>query len=117
MGLGFVDTLIRYSDADVVMVDRRSAPGGHWLDAYPFIRLHQPSMNYGVDSSPLGQDRVEAEGTDRGFYERASGPEICGYFDDVLRHRLVASGRVRFYPLSDYLGGARFRSPVAGRET
>jgi cation diffusion facilitator CzcD-associated flavoprotein CzcO len=49
-GMAFVDTLVAESDADVVMVDRRHRPGGHWLDAYPFVRLHQPSANYGVTS-------------------------------------------------------------------
>ena len=73
LGMGFVDTLIEHSDADVVMVDRRHGPGGHWLDSYPFVQLHQPSMNYGVNSTPLGQDRVEPDGRDAGFYERAGG--------------------------------------------
>lgn len=42
-GLAFADALIADSDADVVLVDRRHRPGGHWNDAYPFVRLHQPS--------------------------------------------------------------------------
>ena len=29
-GMAFVDTLISECDAEVVMVDRRHAPGGHW---------------------------------------------------------------------------------------
>ncbi len=41
-GMAFTDALIAASDAQVVLVDRRHAPGGHWLDAYPFVRLHQP---------------------------------------------------------------------------
>ena len=57
LGMGFVDTLIQNSDADAVMIDRRHRPGGHWLDSYPFVQLHQPSMNYGVNSTPLGHDR------------------------------------------------------------
>ena len=110
LGMAFVDALIEHSDADVVMVERRHRPGGHWLDAYPFVQLHQPSRFYGVNSTPLGQDRTEAEGTDTGFYERASGAEICGYFDEIMRHRFLASGRVRFFPMCDYLGDGRFRS-------
>jgi cation diffusion facilitator CzcD-associated flavoprotein CzcO len=55
LGMGFVDTLIQNCDADVVMIDRQHRPGGHWLDSYPFVQLHQPSMNYGVNSTPLGQ--------------------------------------------------------------
>jgi hypothetical protein len=117
LGMGFVDVLLDRSDADVVMVDRRHRPGGHWLDSYPFVQLHQPSMNYGVNSTPLGQNRIEPDGRDAGFYERASGTEICGYFDEVMRHRLLASGRVHFFPMCDYLGGGRFRSRVTGVET
>ena len=44
-GMAFADSLISESDARIVMVDRRSAPGGHWNDAYPFVRLHQPSLS------------------------------------------------------------------------
>ena len=117
LGMGFVDTLIEHSDADVVMIDRRHRPGGHWLDSYPFVQLHQPSMNYGVNSTPLGLDRIELDGRDAGFYERASGTEICGYYDEVMRHRLLASGRVRFFPMCDYLGERRFRSRLTGVET
>jgi hypothetical protein len=54
-GMAFTDALIEASDAQVVMVDRRHAPGGHWNDAYPFVRLHQPSAYDGVNSLPLGQ--------------------------------------------------------------
>ena len=50
MGVAFVDSLIEHSDADVVMVDRRHRAGGHWLDSYPFVQLHQPSATYGVNS-------------------------------------------------------------------
>jgi hypothetical protein len=117
-GMGFADSVVEHSDAELVILDRRHRPGGHWLDAYPFVQLHQPSRFYGVNSMPLGQDeRIESHGSDAGFYERASGAEVCGYFDDVLRHRLLASGRVRFFGMSDYLGDGRFRSLVTGAET
>ena len=117
MGVAFVDSLIEHSDADVVMVDRRHRAGGHWLDSYPFVQLHQPSATYGVNSTVLGQDRVEPEGSEAGFYERASGTEICGYYDEIMRHRLIASGRVRFFPMCDYLGDRRFRSLLNGDVT
>ena len=92
MGVAFVDSLVEHSDFEVVMVDRRHRAGGHWLDSYPFVQLHQPSANYGINSTVLGQDRIETDGIDAGFYERASGTEICGYYDEVMRHRLLASG-------------------------
>jgi hypothetical protein len=116
-GMGFVDSLIGDPDVDVIMIDRRHAPGGHWLDGYPFLRLHQPSAIYGVNSTSLGEDRTEADGPDRGFYERAGGKEICGYYDEVMRHRLLASGRVRFFPMCDYLGDRRFGSLLTGQVT
>ena len=112
--MAFVDSLLEHSDADVVMVERRHRPGGHWLDAYPFVQLHQPSRYYGVDSTPLGLDRPEPEGDDTDFRERASGAEICGYYDEIMRHRFLGSGRVRFFPMCEYLGERRFRSRVSG---
>jgi len=43
-GMAFADELVaRDVGAEVVMVDRRDRPGGHWNDAYPFVRLHQPA--------------------------------------------------------------------------
>lgn len=42
-GLAFVDALAAAADVEVTLVDRQPAPGGHWLHAYPFIRLHTPS--------------------------------------------------------------------------
>jgi NAD(P)-binding Rossmann-like domain len=120
-GMAFVDTLVDESDADVVMVDRRYRPGGHWLDAYPFVRLHQPSAYYGVNSRVLGNDRVDDSGPNAGFYERSTAAEICDYYDRVLREHLLASGRVRFFPMSDYLGGDSgghsFVSRLTGVET
>lgn len=117
VGMAFVDALIDETDVDVVMVDRRPAPGGHWLDAYPFVRLHQPSANYGVNSTALGFDRIDQDGPNRGFHELAGAPEICAYFDGVMQHRFLPSGRVRFLPMSDHLGGGRIRSLVTGAET
>jgi hypothetical protein len=113
-GMAFADTLIAESDADVIMVDRRAAPGGHWLDAYPFVRLHQPSLYYGVNSMSLGEDALLSDGPEAGLYPRASGAEICAYYDRVMGARLIPSGRVRYFPQSDYLGGHRFASRLSG---
>src|SRR5680860_1808452 len=91
-GLAFADALIAESDAEVTVVDRRPAPGGHWLDAYPFVRLHSPSAYYGVDSLPLGEDRIDTDGENAGYYERASGQEVRAYFAEVAS-RLAETGR------------------------
>jgi hypothetical protein len=101
-GLAFADALITESDAEVVIVDRRDRPGGHWNDAYPFVRLHQPSAYYGVNSLPLG-DSIDKDGPNAGWYGRATGAEICDYFQRVLE-QLMASGRVRFFGECDYSG-------------
>ena len=77
-GMAFADSLITDSKAQIIMVDRRHAPGGHWNEGYPFLRLHQPSGYYGVNSTPLGGDTIDRVGLNQGLYERASASEICG---------------------------------------
>jgi hypothetical protein len=101
-GLAFTDALIDACDADVVMVDRRHGPGGHWNDAYPFVRLHAPSALYGVNSRRLGTDAIDRDGPNAGHYPRATAAEICSYYQQVLDEKLLASGRVRFFGMSDY---------------
>jgi hypothetical protein len=100
MGLAFTDALVDHSDARVVVVDRREGVGGHWREAYSFVRLHQPSWFYGVASTPFG-GRLQATGPELGLHERASQAEVLAYFDAVLA-RLEATGRVAFWPSSEY---------------
>lgn len=106
-GMAFVDALIAESEANVVMVDRRSAPGGHWNDAYPFVRLHQPSATYGVNSANLGQDRIDKSGLNAGYYEQAKGSEIAEYFRRVLDEKLLPSGQVAFFGGYEHVGENR----------
>lgn len=119
-GIAFTDALIADSDATVVLADRRHAPGGHWNDAYPFVRLHQPSAFYGVNSLQLGHDQIDESGLNEGFYEQASGSEICDYFRRALDH-LLASGQVTWRGSHEYVGvnsnGHRLSSRVTGEET
>ena len=68
------------------------------------MRLHQPSAYYGVESRPLGNDRIDEHGPNAGFYERASAAEICDYYARVLAEHLLPTGRVRFFGLSEYRG-------------
>jgi hypothetical protein len=96
------------------MVDRRATPGGHWNDAYPFVRLHQPSMYYGVNSMPLGGEAIESSGPEAGMYERASGAEIRAYYDRVMYRHLIRSGKVRFFPHFDHVGDGRIVSRLSG---
>lgn len=110
MGLAFIDTLVAESDATVVVVDRNDRPGGHWTTAYPFVRLHQPSAYYGVNSRHLGSDTIDQTGFNAGFYELASGAEVCAYFDNVMRHQLLPTGRVTYLPMAEYLGDGLVRT-------
>ena len=65
-GLAFADALVAEADVEVTLIDRRHAPGGHWLQAYPFVRLHTPSAYYGVNSLALGEDRIDETGENAG---------------------------------------------------
>lgn len=110
MGMAFVDTLITETDATVVLVDRNDQPGGHWLSAYPYVRLHQPSAYYGVNSRRLGSDSIDASGWNKGFWELAGGSEVVAYYDTVMRQHLLPTGRVQYFPMSEYLGDGRIRT-------
>jgi hypothetical protein len=103
-GLAFADALVAEADVEVTLVDRRPAPGGHWLHAYPFVRLHSPSSYYGVGSLPLGEDRVDETGENAGFYERATGAEVREHFAAAAAS-LTGTGRVRMLTEHEHLGG------------
>ncbi|MFY9920724.1 MAG: NAD(P)/FAD-dependent oxidoreductase, partial [Mycobacterium sp.] len=108
--MAFVDTLVSETAASVVVVDRNRQPGGHWTTAYPFVRLHQPSAYYGVNSRPLGNDTIDSAGLNQGFYELARGVEVCAYFDAVMQEQLLPTGRVSYFPTSEYVGEGRIRT-------
>lgn len=104
--MAFVDTLLTESpDATVAMVDRQHRPGGHWNDAYPFVRLHQPSEWYGVASRELSHGVKDTGGFNSGLYGLASGAHVLAYFDQVMQQRFLPSGRVRWMPMSQYAAG------------
>jgi hypothetical protein len=99
-GIGFADVLVSETQADVVIVDQRQAPGGHWNDAYPFVRLHHPSHYYGVASRMLGDVAKQREGFNAGLLHMASAAEILSHYQQVMQQHLLASGRVRYIPMS-----------------
>lgn len=115
MGMAFADALMNETDATIVLVDRHGRPGGHWNDAYPFVRLHQPSAFYGVNSRPLGSDTIDATGWNAGLYELASASEILAYYDHVMHQDFLPSGRVQYFPMCNYTGDGTFHSTVSGQ--
>ena len=99
-GLAFIDELIHGSrDIKAVLVDKRAKPGGHWVDAYSFVRLHQPAAWYGVNSKVLGN----------GGADLASKSQILAYYELVVDD-LKATGRLSYYPQCEYLGNGKFKS-------
>ena len=102
MGMAFADVIVDEDPAArIVIVDKRANPGGHWNDVYPFVRLHQPAEFYGLNSTPLGS----------GGADLSSGAEIVAYFRRAM-DRFLATGRVRFLPMSEYQGDGRIVSLV-----
>jgi len=116
-GMAFTDALLSHSDATVTLVDRRHAPGGHWIDAYPFVRLHQPSAFYGVSSVPLGRGTVDASGINAGFHEAASADELRAYYAQVMDQHFLPTGRVHHLPCSNHSIGPDGRHLVTSRLT
>ena len=116
MGMAFTDALMTETDASVIMVDRHHQPGGHWNDAYPYVRLHQPSAFYGVNSKHLGSDAIDATGWNQGLYELATNSEVVAYFDQVMQQQFLPSGRVQYFPNCEYKGGFEFQSLVSGQQ-
>src|SRR4051794_14282584 len=111
-GMAFTDALIDHSDARVAMVDRRHGVGGHWLEAYPFVRLHQSSTFYGAASTLLGGGRIQEHGPEAGLHERADQAKICSYYSDLLTDRMA--DRVELFAGTEYLGERSFVSRVSG---
>ena len=119
MGMAFTDALIDHADVHVTIVDRRHAAGGHWLDAYPFVQLHQASVFYGVASTVLGGGAVQTSGPEVGLQERARQSQIRAYYDDVMHRRFAGTGRVTFLSGCEYRADGddhRVTSLVSGDE-
>ena len=104
-GMAFADEILTHTDAEVLLVDRRARPGGHWNDAYPFVRLHLPSSVYGVNSRRLGSDSLDEHGPNAGMYERASGAEVQQYYAEVWQ-QFSATGRAVFLGAHEVHDGA-----------
>lgn len=102
--LGFVDTLLAdLPSAKVVIVDKNPAPGGQWNDAYDFVRLHQPSLLYGVASKQLEGHwmRLMMTNLTLPWNHRATKKEILAYFKKIV-DEWVRKGQVTYYPRCVY---------------
>jgi len=93
-GMAFADSIVHEStDRTVIMVDKLAEPGGHWNNAYDFVKLHQPACFYGVASEKLEKNGV-IEQTD--MKDLSSKQEILEYYRMVM-DKLVKTGRVKHF--------------------
>jgi len=115
VGMAFADVLIEESDKSMIIVDQYAKPGGHWNVAYPFVTLHQPSRFYGVSSRELSQGLRDEVGLNQGLGDLATGPEILAYFDHVMRHQFLPTGRASYFPLCNYTGDGCFTHKISGQ--
>lgn len=100
-GMAFTDVLVAHSKSSVIMIDSHHQPGGHWNDAYPFVRLPLPSHFYGAHSLDLGDRSVNRGGLNDGLLQMASGSEVVAYYDRLMQHRLLATGRMTTVSMSN----------------
>ena len=104
-GMAFVDEMIHGSSSiRIVLVDKRAKPGGHWVDAYPFVRLHQPAAWYGVNSKALENRNSKSIGVDL-----ASKAQILAYYELVMDD-LISTGRLTYLPQCEYQGNGQVKS-------
>ncbi len=97
MGIAFADEIFtRKPNLKLTIVDRRAKAGGHWNNAYPFVRLHQPAAFYGVNSLQLGD----------GSNDLSSKSELVAYYEAIIA-KFKASGRVEFLSQHNYLGNGQ----------
>lgn len=82
-GLLFTHRCVVAQAGTVALVDRRESIGGHWNDAYSFVRLHQPKGAYGIEV-----------GSWRGNVERdlATRDEVLQHYDTAMRSVLSDPG-------------------------
>ena len=110
VGMGFADQMLTETDAEMIIVDRHHLPGGHWNDAYSFVRLHQPAAYYGVGSRPLGTNRIDETGFNKGYYELPSGADVLSYYGRLMQERFLpwaASNTFRCASISATAASAR----------
>lgn len=112
--MAFADTLLTETDAKIIIADKYPKPGGHWNVAYPYVTLHQPSQYYGVSSVELSKGRKDKVGLNQGLFDLATGPEILAYYDDVMKHQFLPSGRVQYFPMCEWQGEGKFTSMLSG---
>ncbi|OEU17837.1 hypothetical protein FRACYDRAFT_261011 [Fragilariopsis cylindrus CCMP1102] len=100
--LAFLDTLVtELPDAKIILIDKKAAPGGHWIDSYDYVQLHQPSLVYGIASKQLEGNWLKCMLTQfmLPWNHRANKTEILTYFADFVKEN---KEQIDFYSNSVY---------------
>merc|ERR1740117_1394881 len=101
--LAFLDTLVTElpDDTKFVLIDKKAAPGGHWIDSYGYVQLHQPSIVYGIASKQLEGNWLKCMLTQfmMPWNHRANKTEILKYFADFVEEN---KKQIDFYSDSVY---------------
>merc|ERR1740117_2885109 len=100
--LAFLDTLVtELPDAKIILIDKKAAPGGHWIDSYGYVQLHQPSLVYGIASKQLEGNWLKCMLTQfmLPWNHRANKTEILTYFADFVKEN---KEQIDFYSDSVY---------------
>lgn len=98
--MAFIDTLLtELPSTKIVLVDKKDSPGGHWVDSYGFVRLHQPSLLYGVSSKQLEGSWMNLlfRSFTLPWKHRASKDEILSYYKSFVDEK-VAAGQIQYFP-------------------
>lgn len=98
--MAFLDTLLtELPETKVVLVDKKVRPGGHWVDDYDFVHLHQPSIVYGISSKQLEGNWAKLLFT-KGMLpwkHQASKQELLDHFQKFVDSK-CQSGQVEYFP-------------------
>ncbi|KAL3804934.1 hypothetical protein ACHAW5_006791 [Stephanodiscus triporus] len=102
--IAFIDTVLtEHPTTKIVLVDKNPVPGGHWVNAYGYVRLHQPSVVYGVASRQLEGNwmKLLLGKFTLPWNHRASKDEILEYYATYIQDK-VAAGQIQYFPNSQY---------------
>ena len=84
--MSFIDVILSETLYNIIVIDKRDNPGGHWNDAYEYVKLHQPASYYGINSEKLEKDNNDLSSKD----------EILEYYKKCMI-KFKKTGRLKFY--------------------
>ena len=102
--IAFIDTLLTHlPTTSIILVDKNPVPGGHWVHAYGYVHLHQPSLLYGVPSRQLEGNwaKLLLRKFTLPWNHRASKDEILYHYATYIQDK-VDAGQIQYFPNCEY---------------